>query len=117
MKLIEPLKLLDHLELLKLFKLAKHEYSLKDLIDAALRKYNFDDSITVERVEQAYRDTVGEFIVMLTRAVNYDISTHTLKVTLSSPALKNELTYKLTDLAKAINKKLGKNEVWKIVFF
>lgn len=94
-----------------------HEYTLKDLIDAALRKYNFDDSITVERVEQAYRDTVGEFIVMLTRAVNYETQSHTLKVTLSSPALKNELTYKITDLMNAINKKLGKSEVRKIVLF
>ena len=92
-----------------------HEHTLKDLIDAALRKYNFDESIIVERVEQAYRDTVGEFIVMLTRAVNYDIRSHTLKVTLSSPALKNELSYKLTDLTNAINKKLGNEEVRKIL--
>lgn len=92
-----------------------HEHTLKDLIDAALRKYNFDDSIMVERVEQAYRDTVGEFIVMLTRAVNYDVRSHTLKVTLSSPALKNELSYKITDLTNAINKRLGKDEVRKIV--
>ena len=95
----------------------KHEYTLKDLLDAALRKYNFDESITVERVEQAYRDTVGQFIVMLTRAVNYDLRTHTLKVTLSSPALKNELTYKTTDLKNAINKKLEREEVRKIVLF
>lgn len=94
-----------------------HEHTLKDLIDAALRKYNFDESITVERVEQAYRDTVGEFIIMLTRAVNYDTRSHTLKVTLSSPALKNELTYKLTDLINAINKRLGREEVRRIVFF
>ena len=92
-----------------------HEHTLKDLIDAALRKYNFDDSSMVERVEQAYRDTVGEFIVMLTRAVNYDVRSHTLKVTLSSPALKNELSYKITDLTNAINKRLGKDEVRKIV--
>lgn len=97
--------------------MAQHEYTLKDLIDAALRKYNFDESITVERVEQAYRDTVGEFIVKLTRAVNYDMRSHTLKVTLSSPALKNELSYKITDLREAINKKLGKEEVRKVVLF
>ncbi len=92
-----------------------HEHTLKDLIDAALRKYNFDDSIMVERVEQAYRETVGEFIVMLTRAVNYDVHSHALKVTLSSPALKNELSYKTTDLVNAINKRLGRDEVRKIV--
>lgn len=94
-----------------------HEYTLKDLIDAALKRYNFDESIVVEHVEQAYRDTVGDFIVKLTRAVNYDTRSHTLKVTLSSPALKNELTYKITDLITAINKRLGNQEVRKIVLF
>ncbi|MBP5189622.1 MAG: DUF721 domain-containing protein [Bacteroidales bacterium] len=92
-----------------------HEYTIKDLIDAALRKYNFDDSITRGQVEQAYRDVVGEFIVKLTRAVHYDSTSHTLRVTLSVPALKNELTYKTTDLIDAINKKLDHAEVQKLV--
>ena len=87
------------------------------MIDAALRRYNFDESIKVERVEQAYRDTVGEFLVKLTRAVNYDVHSHTLKVTLSSPALRNELSYKITDLKNAINKRLGKEEVKKVMLF
>ncbi|MBO7490583.1 MAG: DUF721 domain-containing protein [Bacteroidales bacterium] len=92
-----------------------HEYTIKDLIDAALRRYNFDESIEKGRVEQAYRDVVGEFIVKLTRSVNYDPATHTLKVVLSVPALKNELTYKITDLIAAINRKLDSNEVWKLL--
>ena len=91
-----------------------HEYTIKDLIDAALRKYNFDDSITRGQVEQAYRDVVGEFIVKLTRDVHYDPASHTLRVTLSVPALKNELTYKTTDLIEAINNKLGRKEVQKL---
>ena len=92
-----------------------HEYTIKDLIDVALRRYNFDESIEREKVEQAYRDVVGEFIVKLTRSVKYEPSTHTLKVVLSVPALKNELSYKTTDLISAINKKLDSNEVWKLV--
>ncbi len=91
------------------------EQRLGDLIDAALRRYNFDESITRNRVEQAYNDVVGEFIVKLTRAVCYDTRFHTLKVTLASPALKNELTYKLSDLTSAINNSLGRVEVKKIV--
>lgn len=92
-----------------------HEYTIKDLIDAALRKYNFDDSVTRGQVEQAYRDIVGPFIVQLTRSVRYDVSCRTLKVTLSSPALKNELAYKTSDLISAINNKLGRNEVAKLL--
>lgn len=92
-----------------------HEYTIKDLIDAALRRYNFDESISQGKVEQAYRDVVGEFIVKLTRSVKYEPATHTLKVVLSVPALKNELTYKTTDLIAAINRKLDSNEVWKLL--
>jgi len=93
----------------------EHEYTIKDLIDAALRRYNFDESVTRGQVEQAYRDVVGQFIVQLTRSVRYDGATRTLRVTLSVPALKNELTYKVTDLVNAINQKLGREEVKKLL--
>lgn len=92
-----------------------HEYTIKDLIDAALRRYNFDDSVTRGQVEQAYREVVGQFLVQLTRSVRYDVATKTLKVVLSSPALKNELTYKTGDLIAAINQKLGREEVTKLL--
>lgn len=92
-----------------------HEYTIKDLIDAALRRYNFDDSVTRGQVEQAYREVVGQFLVQLTRSVRYDVATKTLKVVLSSPALKNELTYKTCDLIAAINQKLGREEVAKLL--
>ena len=65
-----------------------HEYSIKDLLDAALQRYNFDESITKGHVENAYREVVGEFIVKLTRSVSYSSKTHTLRVSLASPALK-----------------------------
>lgn len=90
------------------------ERSLNDLIDAALRQYNFDDMLTRSQIETAYRKVVGEFIVKLTRDVRYDNQSHTLRVTLSAPALKNELSYKLTDLVEAINKEVGLDQVKKI---
>ena len=92
-----------------------HEYTIKDLVDAALREYNFDESITAERVVRAYRDVVGEFLDKLTRSVQYDVGSHTLKVVFASPALKNEISYKISDLIAAINKRLGKNEVRKLL--
>ena len=88
---------------------------MKELIDAALKRYNFTSSITREEVEQAYRLVVGEFIVKLTRSVHYDTRSHTLRVELSAAALKNELSYKTTDLVNAINKKLGNDEVVKLI--
>ena len=49
-----------------------NDHTMKELIDAALKRYNFTSSITREEVEQAYRLVVGEFIVKLTRSVHYD---------------------------------------------
>jgi hypothetical protein len=48
--------------------------------------------------------------------VSYNTEKSTLYVVLSSPALKNELTYKTNDLCSAINNKLGDEVVKKIVF-
>ena len=93
-----------------------HEFTIKELIDKALRQYNFDDSIVRGRVAQAYEQAVGEFIMKLTRSVRYEVATHTLFVTLASPALKNELTYKTSDLIGAVNKHYGSQEVKKIIF-
>ena len=97
-------------------KRTPHEYTIGDLIEAALRRYNFDESITREQVEQAYRDVVGEFIVKLTRSVRYHGGSRTLYVSLSAPALRQELSYKTTDLLNAINNKLHSQVVEKIVF-
>lgn len=93
----------------------QHEFSMKDLVNAALREYNFNDSITSERVVQAYREVVGEFLDKLTRSVHYDTTSHTLKVVFASPALKNEISYKVSDLIASINKRLGENEVRKLL--
>lgn len=93
----------------------KHEFILKDLIEPAMRRYNFDSSITSQRVTQAYEATVGEFITKMTRSLRYDVATHTLYLTPASPALKNELSYKTTDLIAALNRHIGKEEVRRIV--
>lgn len=89
---------------------------MKDLVDAALRRYNFDASLTRQQVIDAYNQVVGEFILKLTRSVTYDSNSHTLFVTYSASALKQELSYKTNDLITAINNRLGTTEVQHIVF-
>lgn len=97
-------------------KKTPHEFTIGDLIEAALRRYSFNESITREQVEQAYRHVVGDFIVKLTRSVHYDVCTHTLHVSFAAPALRQELSYKVSDLIKAINDRLHSAVVEKIVF-
>lgn len=93
----------------------ENEHVIKDLVEVALRRMNFDSSITKTQVENAYRQVVGPFIVKLTWSVRYDVRTKTLKVSLASPALKRELSFKLTDLASAINEHVGSQAVQQIV--
>lgn len=93
-----------------------HQYGLKNLVDLALRRMNFDSSITKNQVETAYRKVVGEFINKLTRTVSYDVRSKTLKVNIASPALKSELTLRHTELLNAINGQLGTNAVQNILF-
>ncbi len=93
-----------------------HEYNLKPLLDAILKRCNMTDYATREQVTAAYNEVVGPFLVQLTRSLNYQYESHTLVVSLASPALRQELTYKTSDLIAAINKKLNKREVWKIIF-
>ena len=96
--------------------MAKEIYDLKVYLAAALKAYHLDDTIAKSQVEEAYRQTVGELIVKLTRSVHYNIERSTLYITLASPALKHELTLKTTDLLNAINAKLPKSVVKKIVY-
>ncbi len=97
-------------------KKTPHEYTIGDLIEVALRRYNFNESVTREQVEKAYRNVVGDFIVRLTRSVHYDVHTRTLRVALAAPALRQELSYKTSDLLSAINDRLRSQMVERIVF-
>lgn len=88
---------------------------LKDLIEAALRSCQFSETITRGQVEDAYRQVVSEIILKLTWEVRYDTTSHVLYLKYASAALKQELTYKLTDLMNAINRRLPNPVVQKIV--
>lgn len=79
---------------------------LGDVLGSALRQYNFDETITQSQVEQAYRELVGPFLAKLTYSVRYDADHHTLFLHISSPAMRQEFSYKIEDLRRSINERL-----------
>lgn len=86
------------------------------LIEAALRQMNFTDTISKTKVEDAYHKVVGDFIDRLTWGVRFDSHAQVLRVSLASPALKKELSFKVSDLIAAINNFVGGPAVKQIIF-
>lgn len=90
--------------------------NIKDVLDAMFGKLHMDSPLRQEKVKAAYFDVVGELISKMTVDLSYNTQFHVLYVFLRSAALRQELTYKTTDLIAAINRQLGMEEVKKIVF-
>jgi hypothetical protein len=88
---------------------------LNQLLADALRRCNLEDTVTRGQVEDAYREVVGELIVKLTQKVQFDVRNGMLMVKLASPALKHEISLKTTSLIAAVNARLPRAVVKKLV--
>ncbi|MBQ2508382.1 MAG: DUF721 domain-containing protein [Bacteroidales bacterium] len=86
-----------------------------DLLADALRQYNFNTTVDKEMVFLAYRNVVGEFLMKMTWKIDFKPESGILFLKLGSPSMKQEFSYKLTDLQNAINKRVGSDVVKKIV--
>ena len=93
----------------------KDPKDLKDLLGDALQRCNLTDTVTRGNVEDAYRQVVGDLIVKMTRQVQYDVQSGMLFIKLASPALKHEISLKSTSLIAAINDRLPRAVVRKLV--
>lgn len=94
----------------------KEEFGkIGDLLSAALRRYNFDATITQSQVKEAYKAVVGEWLTKLTYSIYFDQATGTLHLSLASPALRQEYSYSQTSLMERINAQLPSPLVKKVV--
>lgn len=82
-----------------------NEYSLKEAIDEMLKTYRLDRKLDEMRVVNAWEKVVGEVITRYT--TNVRVHDGVLYVTLSSAALKQELLYRRTEIAKLLNAECG----------
>lgn len=95
---------------------SNEHFDFNALLDLVLKRLDVSDTPSKAKVEEAYRNVVGDLISRLTWAVKYEPSKRILKVSLASPALKRELSFKVGDLIKAINDYVGSPAVNQIVF-
>ncbi len=95
-------------------KAKDNEYTLGDLIKLIYSKCDLTDKVNEMDVIKAYKSIAGNLISKLTCDIKFKDKTLYLKI--SSAALKNELSYKKTDLILRINTELNHDTVNNIVF-
>ncbi len=90
-----------------------HEHTLSDLLEKIYERFDMTEAVAEMEVRRTYHGVVGELISKLTKEVRF--KNGTLSVKLLSPALRNELEYKKQDLQDAINERLRKPAIKKII--
>lgn len=91
-----------------------NEYTLTDLIRQVFEECDLTDQVNEMDVIKAYKSVAGDLISKLTSSIRLKDKTLYLKV--SSAALKNELSYKKTDLIFRINTELNRDAINNIIF-
>ena len=91
-----------------------NEYTLGDLIKLVYNECDLTDKVNEMDVIKAYNTIAGDLISKLTNEIKLRDKTLYLKV--SSAALKNELSYKKSDLIHRINSELNRNAINNILF-
>ena len=95
-------------------KAKDNEYTLGDLIKLIYNECDLTDKVNEMDVIKAYNSIAGNLISKLTKEIKLKNKTLYLKV--SAAALKNELSYKKSDLILRINSELNRDAIDNIVF-
>jgi hypothetical protein len=91
-----------------------NEQTLKEVIKELLEAYKLKEGLQVTNVLQAWDQIAGPYISKYTEKIY--IKHKKLYLKLSSPALKQELSYSKTDLVHRLNDLAGEEIVTDIVF-
>ncbi len=89
------------------------EQHVSSLLDAFLKAYRLETGIKAHRIEDAWESVMGAPIARYTENVSFREGT--LYVSLSSPALRQELQYGLSKILKSFQEEFGEQSVTKIV--
>ena len=92
-----------------------NEKTLKQAIEELVRAYGLNDKLLKTQVEQVWEQIVGKDLAKHTGRI--DIDKTTLKIEITSSALRHELSFSKTKLIALINEALGKSVVSEIEFF
>ena len=91
-----------------------NEQTLKEVIQELLNAYKLNDGIDESRIVNLWEKIAGGFISKHTEKIY--IRNKTLFIRLSSPALKNELSFAKSKLIDSLNKSVHKEVITDIVF-
>jgi hypothetical protein len=89
-----------------------NQYSLKDALSQAIKKYNLEDKINEQKLKDAWSKTVGQYCLNYTDNIN--LYKGQLNIKISSAAVKQELSYAKTEIINKLNEVLGEEIIKKI---
>ena len=95
----------------KIISMSSNE--IKKLVDIFLKKNKLEKGLLSVEIEKVWHDLMSNGIANYTNDVS--LKNKTLYIKLSSPALKEELSYGKVKLIKLINDRFKKNVVEKII--
>jgi predicted nucleic acid-binding Zn ribbon protein len=87
--------------------------SISEVLGELIDQKNIKSGITKIRVEQAWKETMGNSVAQYTQQVTYRGTT--LFVNLTSAALREELSYGKEKILLHLNETLGSNLITKLV--
>jgi predicted nucleic acid-binding Zn ribbon protein len=82
-----------------------NEYTLKEALDEMLKTYRLDTKLSEMKVVTAWEKIMGSVITKYTQEVR--VRDGILYVTVTSAAVKHELSYRRTEIAQQLNAECG----------
>lgn len=90
-----------------------NEYTLKQALDEMLKVYRLDTRLHETKVVNAWEKVMGSVINKYTKEVR--VRDGVLYVTLTSAAVKQELSYRRTEIAQQLNAECGADIIREVV--
>ncbi len=91
-----------------------NEQTLREVLESFLKRYKLNDGVYETQLIKSWEKIAGEYIAQHTEKIF--IKKGHLFVKISSPALKNELSFAREKLVKALNDSVNKKIIDEIVF-
>ena len=95
-------------------KAADHEQTLKEVLAKIMERYKLSPKLNEIQLREAWSRIMGKNVAQYTTDIY--IEKKVLYIKLSSPALKQELSYSKEKLKVNINEEFGSEQITKIVF-
>jgi predicted nucleic acid-binding Zn ribbon protein len=90
-----------------------NQQTLGEVIKEFLKNFGLEEKVTEARIAEAWEKIMGPGIARYTKRIS--LRNKTLTIQLSSPALRQELSYGKTKIIKMINEAVGKDVVEELI--